>query len=93
MLVDDHHYRDAGGTLPFRVERHAPKRFAAFDAAGRELAAVPARALYRRPELLAAPTTALVFVVEGEKDVETLRTLGKIATSNAGGAAGAGTRP
>jgi hypothetical protein len=35
------------------------------------------------PEVLEAP---IVFVVEGEKDVETLREHGFIATTNAGGA-------
>jgi putative DNA primase/helicase len=41
------------------------------------------RVLYRLPELCAAP---IVFVVEGEKDVETLRAHGFVATTNAGGA-------
>ncbi len=39
--------------------------------------------LYRLPEVLEAP---IVFVVEGEKDVETLRDQGFVATTNAGGA-------
>ena len=39
--------------------------------------------LYRLPEVLEAP---IVFVVEGEKDVETLRSHGFVATTNAGGA-------
>ena len=44
------------------------------------------RVLYRLPELLAADPDEWVFVVEGEKDVETLRTHGLNATCNAGGA-------
>jgi hypothetical protein len=36
--------------------------------------------LYRLPELLAANIEAPVFLVEGEKDVETLRNLGFVAT-------------
>jgi hypothetical protein len=42
--------------------------------------------LYRLPELLASAADAPVFIVEGEKDVETLREWGLIATSNFGGA-------
>lgn len=43
------------------------------------------RVLYRLPEVLEA---RVVFVPEGEKDVESLRTHGFIATTNAGGANG-----
>src|SRR5262249_32628833 len=39
--------------------------------------------LYRLPEVLEAP---IVFITEGEKDVETLRDYGFVATTNAGGA-------
>ena len=39
--------------------------------------------LYRLVEVLEAP---IVFIVEGEKDVETLRSHGFVATTNAGGA-------
>ena len=39
---------------------------------------------YRLPELLASP--ASVWIVEGEKDVETLRAIGQVATCNPGGA-------
>ena len=41
------------------------------------------RVLYRLPEVLAA---SRVFIVEGEKDVETLRARGITATTNSGGA-------
>lgn len=40
--------------------------------------------LYRLPELLADPRQP-VIVVEGEKDVESLRTIGLVATTNSGG--------
>jgi len=40
--------------------------------------------LYHLPEVLGADE---VFVVEGEKDVESLRALGKVATTNSGGSA------
>lgn len=43
--------------------------------------------LYRMPQLLAAVESgAPVYVVEGEKDVETLVRLGRVATCNPGGA-------
>jgi hypothetical protein len=42
--------------------------------------------LYRLPELLDAPKDKPVFVVEGEKQVDYLRSLGLIATCNTGGA-------
>ncbi|MGE0692656.1 MAG: ATP-binding protein [Pirellulales bacterium] len=42
--------------------------------------------LYRLPELLAATEGSTVYIVEGEKDVETLRRHGLVATCNAGGA-------
>lgn len=44
------------------------------------------RVLYGLPELRAADPRTLVFVCEGEKDVETLRALGFLATTNAMGA-------
>lgn len=43
------------------------------------------RVPYRLPELLASPG-ATVFIVEGEKDVDRLRSLGLTATCNPGGA-------
>lgn len=43
---------------------------------------------YRLPELLAAPLVELLFIVEGEKDVETLKRKGLLATTNAGGVGG-----
>ena len=46
------------------------------------------RVLYRLPELLAADPGAAVCLTEGEKDVETLRALGFVATTNPGGAKG-----
>ncbi|MBN2512533.1 MAG: hypothetical protein JXB18_06305 [Sedimentisphaerales bacterium] len=42
--------------------------------------------LYRLPELLAADPSSIVFIPEGEKDVENLVSLGLVATCNLGGA-------
>jgi hypothetical protein len=44
------------------------------------------RALYRLPELLASDPDATVWIVEGEKDVDRLRSLGLTATCNPMGA-------
>ena len=47
------------------------------------------RWLYRRDEVMAAKkpgATGVVFLCEGEKDVETMRSWGFVATTNAGGA-------
>jgi hypothetical protein len=43
------------------------------------------RVVYRLPEILAANPSRVVFVCEGEKDVDNLRSLGEIATTNPGG--------
>jgi hypothetical protein len=42
--------------------------------------------LYRLPELMCADENQPVLIPEGEKDVETLRSLGFVATCNSGGA-------
>jgi 5S rRNA maturation endonuclease (ribonuclease M5) len=42
--------------------------------------------LHRLPELIAADPSEPVFIVEGEKDVDRLRSLGKVATCNPMGA-------
>ena len=41
---------------------------------------------YRLPELLAAPSDAIVLVCEGERDVDTAARYGFVATTNPGGA-------
>lgn len=46
------------------------------------------RVLYRLPELLAAPSDRTVLCPEGEKDVETARRLGFVATCNVDGCRG-----
>jgi hypothetical protein len=42
---------------------------------------------YRLPELIAAPTTAIIFFVEGEKDADALAKIGFVATTASEGAA------
>jgi hypothetical protein len=45
-----------------------------------------ARTLYRHVEVMSTPKEAAVYVVEGERDVETMRSNGYVATCNIGGA-------
>jgi hypothetical protein len=82
-------YRDASGDPAFQVVRFEPKGFAqrrrvdddwVWNLQGVE------PVLYRLPELLAADPEELIFVVEGEKDVDRLGELGLVATTNPGGA-------
>lgn len=79
-------YQDKDGTVLYRVVRFRPKGFTQERFESGEfvpgLNGVP-RVLYRLPEVNAATE---VYVVEGEKDVERLRTEGVVATCNVGGA-------
>ena len=82
-------YMDEGGKLLYEVCRYPGKRFRQRrpDGAGGwiwRLDGVP-RVLYRLPEILESPENRL-FVVEGERDVETLLVWGLVATTNPGGA-------
>ena len=79
-------YTDEAGHLLYQVVRQEPKTFLQRrpDGAGGWIWRKSDRlVLYRLPEVLEAP---IVFVVEGEKDVETLRRNGFVATTNSGGA-------
>jgi len=83
-------YTDTNGRLLYQVVRYVPKRFRQRRPDGnkgwkRNLNDVP-RVLYRLPQLLAADKDEWVFVVEGEKDADTLADLGIVATTNPGGA-------
>jgi len=79
-------YTDAQGKLIYQVVRFEPKGFMPRYPDGRGgwiWKKHPHQVLYRLPEVLEAP---IVFIVEGEKDVEALRAHGFVATTNAGGA-------
>ncbi len=85
-IVATYSYTDEVGTLLYQIIRLEPKRFQQRypDAYGGWIwKKHPRQVLYRLPAVLEAP---IVFLVEGEKDVETLLTHGFIATTNAGGA-------
>ena len=82
-------YRDEAGALVMQVLRFEPKTFRQRrpEGSGWNYSVKGVRKLpYRLPELLAAPTDASVFIVEGEKDADRLAALGLVATCNAGGA-------
>jgi DNA primase len=87
-VVAEYNYTDASGKLLYQVCRTEPKGFFQQrpDGHGGWLQRGPRnqdKALYRLPEVLDAP---IVFLVEGERDVETLRDYGFVATTNCGGA-------
>jgi hypothetical protein len=80
-------YMDELGALLFQVLRYEPKSFKQRAPDGRGGWAWnlngARRVLYRLPEIIGA---SKVLVVEGEKDVETARARGFVATCNPGGA-------
>jgi putative DNA primase/helicase len=79
-------YRDECGELLYQIVRKPGKKFLQRypDRRGGWIwKKHPRQILYRLPEVIEAP---IVFVVEGERDAETLRAYGFVATTNAGGA-------
>ncbi len=89
-LIKSYDYRAADGTLLFQVCRFDPKDFKQRRPDGHgdwewKLNGVK-RVLYRLPELLAADPETMVWIAEGEKDVDNLINLGCVATCNPGGA-------
>jgi putative DNA primase/helicase len=91
-LVRTHDYHDEHGAVLFQVCRYAqPKAFRQRRPDGRggwirNVEGVPV-VPYRLPQLqVAVALGILIYVVEGEKDVEALDRLGITATCNAGGA-------
>jgi putative DNA primase/helicase len=92
-IVAGYRYQDEAGQLLFEVVRFEPKDFrqrrpdaskpSGWNWSTRGVRPVP----YRLPELIEALGLGkAVFIVEGEKDVDRLLTLGVPATTNAGGA-------
>lgn len=88
-MVATYDYEDASGALLYQICRFEPKDFRQRrpDGAGgwswsvKGVEPVP----YRLPQMLARHDERL-FIVEGEKDVDTLMATGLLATTNAGGA-------
>ena len=88
VVVAEYNYTDASGKVLYQVCRTEPKGFFQRkpDDHGGWCMRGPKdeeKVLYRLREVLEAP---IVFLVEGERDVETLRAYGFVATTNAGGA-------
>lgn len=83
-------YRDESGKLLYQAVRYEPKDFKQRrpDGVGGWIFNLEgvARVLYRLPELIADDSNGWVFIPEGEKHVDALRTLGLVATCNVGGA-------
>lgn len=88
-IVATYDYTDEAGKLLFQTVRYHPKDFRqrrplegggwAWNLDGVR------RVLYRLPELIASPGRT-VLLTEGEKDADTARSLGLLATTAAGGA-------
>ncbi len=86
-IVATYDYTDENGNLLFQSIRYEPKGFTQRKPMGNggfdyNLNGTR-RVLYRLSEVL---TAKMVFIVEGEKDVETLRKQGYVATCNPAGA-------
>lgn len=81
-------YQDAEGNDAFEVVRIPPKQFRVRykDESGKYVWKAPAKNYpYRLPSLLNAPRDEVIYVTEGEKDADTLRSLGLTATTMRGG--------
>ncbi len=86
VIVAEYHYTDERGELLYQIVRYEPKRFLQRYPDGHgnwTWKKHPRQLLYRLPEVLEA---SIIFLPEGEKDCETLRSHGFVATTNAGGA-------
>jgi DNA primase len=97
-VVAEYPYTDEHGALLFVKVRYMPKDFRVKRPDGHGgwtwgLAPETPRVLYRLPRILAAPPSACIFLVEGERDVHALEAIGEIATCNFDGASGSGERP
>jgi DNA primase len=85
-IVAEYNYTDETGQILYQVVRTEPKGFfhRRPDGHGGWINRKSCRkVLYRLREVLESP---IIFVCEGEKDVEALRENGFVATTNAGGA-------
>jgi len=87
QIVATYAYQDASGAVLYRKIRYEPKSFSfqhpASDGGWANGLNGTAHLLYRLPELIAEPTR-VAWVVEGERDVETLVGAGLLATTTDG---------
>lgn len=83
-------YESAAKQPKFVVVRYFPKTFRQFAVGADGLLSnnnpLALKILYRLPELIRTPKDTVIYLVEGEKDADTLHSLGYCATTNAGGA-------
>ncbi|MBN1982613.1 MAG: hypothetical protein JW795_13855, partial [Chitinivibrionales bacterium] len=80
-------YTDETGKHLFSVIRYNPKTFRQKSASGDWSMKGMRRVIYRLPQVLKAIKEGeTIYIVEGEKDVETLEAQGLVATMNSGGA-------
>jgi 5S rRNA maturation endonuclease (ribonuclease M5) len=90
QIVEVYDYTDDDGDLLYQVVRFFPKDFRQRrpDGKGGWIWNMEGarRVLYRLPALLKADPLERIFIVEGEKDADTLAKLGLAATTNVGGA-------
>lgn len=89
-ITATYNYCDKDGTVLHQVVRFSDKTFMQRRPSTNggwinSVEGVP-RVLYRLPQLISADPDALIFVVEGEKDADSLSKIGLIATTNSGGA-------
>lgn len=87
--ITTYDYCDENGALLYQSVRSEPKRFYQRRPVGGGWANNlngTRRVLYRLPELLQADRSFPVFIVEGEKDVDSLQRIGVTATCNPQGA-------
>ena len=84
-IVATYDYHDPAGETLFQVVRYEPKRFYQRrpDGNGDWIWNIKGvrRVLYRLPEVLAADSSSWIFVVEGERDSESLAAIGIVATT------------
>lgn len=90
QIIATYDYRDERKQLLYQAVRFKPKDFRQRRPDGNgewvwKMRGVR-RVLYGLPELLAADSQQTVFIPEGEKDVDRLRSLGLVAVCNVGGA-------
>jgi putative DNA primase/helicase len=85
-IIATYDYTDENGALLYQVVREEPKSFKQRHPdrnGGWIWKKHPDQVLYHLREVMENP---IIFVVEGEKDVEKMRERGFVATTNAGGA-------
>ena len=89
--VDTYDYQDANGNIIYQSVRTDPKGFYQRrpDGNGRWINGMTGvtSTIYHLPEVLAAAKAGeIIYVAEGEKDVDSLRSVGVVATCNSAGA-------